>query len=55
MSGTRSGDHHPADWIAGLGVDVAPYNPDENYEAVNAKFFGFTRDELTEWKGQLSP
>ena len=41
--------------VQGLGVPVEPYDPNENYVAVNDKFFGFQRDELTEWKNPLSP
>lgn len=41
--------------VAGLGVNIEPYDPNENYVAVNDKFFGFKRDELTEWKSPLLP
>ncbi|MFV0474804.1 MAG: TolC family outer membrane protein [Pikeienuella sp.] len=41
--------------VAGIGVDVAPYDPNENYEDVNDRFIGFRQDELTEWKGPVSP
>lgn len=39
----------------GLGVDVTPYDPNENYQEVSHKLFGFNRDELTEWKRPISP
>lgn len=38
-----------------LGVPVAPYEPDENYEQVNDQLFGFKEDELSEWKTLMSP
>ena len=41
--------------VQGMGVDVAPYDPGQNYETVNDRLFGFERDELTEWKSPLSP
>jgi outer membrane protein len=41
--------------VRALGVDVAPYDPNENYAEVNAKRFGFDRDELTEWKSPIAP
>lgn len=41
--------------VAGLGVDVAPYDPNENYERNNDRLFGFERDELTEWKSPVHP
>ncbi|MEL7462471.1 MAG: TolC family outer membrane protein [Pseudomonadota bacterium] len=41
--------------VAGLGVDVAPYDPNQNYEANNDRLFGFERDELTEWKSPVHP
>ncbi|MEX2520604.1 MAG: TolC family protein, partial [Paracoccaceae bacterium] len=41
--------------VNGLGVNVEPYEPSENYVAVNDRFFGFDKDELTEWKNPLSP
>jgi outer membrane protein len=36
-----------------LGVDL--YDPAVNYSEVNDKYFGFTRDELTEWKEPHRP
>lgn len=41
--------------VNGLGVNVEPYEPNENYVAVNDRIFGFDKDELTEWKSPLSP
>ena len=41
--------------VAGLGVDVEPYDPNANYEKNNDRLFGFERDELTEWKAPAHP
>ncbi|MEM7524092.1 MAG: TolC family outer membrane protein [Pseudomonadota bacterium] len=41
--------------VVALEVDVEPYDPAENYDNVNARYFGFERDELTEWKTDISP
>jgi outer membrane protein len=41
--------------VAGLNVNVDPYDPNVNYEAVNDRKFGFERDDLTEWKSKLTP
>lgn len=37
----------------GLEVDI--YSPSVNYDEVNDKYFGFTRDELTTWKEPYRP
>ncbi len=41
--------------VAGLGINVDPYDPGVNYEAVNDRKFGFERDDLTTWKSTLTP
>ncbi len=42
--------------VAGLGLtSVEHYDPNENYADVNDRFFGFKRDELTEWKSPIAP
>lgn len=41
--------------VAGMGVDVQPYDPSINYDDVNDRLFGFKQDELTEWKAPLRP
>ena len=41
--------------VADQGIDVEQYSPSANYNEVNDKFFGFRRDEVTEWKANHRP
>lgn len=41
--------------VANLDVGVVRYDPETHYDEVSGKFYGFDRDELTEWRTQTSP
>ncbi len=41
--------------VADQGIDVEHYSPANNYNEVNDKYFGFRKDELTEWKANHRP
>lgn len=41
--------------VANLDVPVERYNPEVNYDEVSEKWYGFDRDELTEWRTRTSP
>ena len=41
--------------VADQGIPVEQYSPSVNYNEVNDKYFGFRRDELTEWKADHRP
>ena len=41
--------------VAGLDVPVQRYDPEGHYNEVSEAFYGFKRDELTEWRSPTSP
>ena len=41
--------------VANLDVGVERYDPEGHYNEVSGKYYGFDRDELTEWRTQTSP
>lgn len=42
-------------YVSNLDVSVQQYDPEAHYGDVSEKFYGFKRDELTEWRTQTSP
>ncbi|MGB0855273.1 MAG: TolC family outer membrane protein [Pikeienuella sp.] len=42
-------------YVSNLDVAVEQYDPENHFNEVSETFYGFKRDELTEWRTQTSP